>query len=111
MIRPLLLMLAVALSACAHKPPVQEMADARAAVEAARQMPGDAPAARRHLQSAERALAEAAAALKKARYEMARQKALEARKRARMAARIKQKRQHAPVRLLPSGQKEHPNDN
>ncbi|MDX8402585.1 MAG: hypothetical protein R8K47_08140, partial [Mariprofundaceae bacterium] len=70
MIRTLLLATLVLLVACAHKPPVQEMADARQAVETARQIPGDAPAAKRHLKRAEAALAEAAEALRQARYDV-----------------------------------------
>ncbi len=91
MIRSLLLMLALALSACAHKPPVQDMADARAAVETARQLAGDSEAARRHLGRAERALAAAARAMREERFEEARRKAAEARRQAQIAARIKQR--------------------
>lgn len=79
------------LSACASKPPVQEMAEARAAISAARNMEtvgGDEPEA---LISAERALEKASEAIEKKQFERARQLALEAKQKAQQAARIKQR--------------------
>jgi len=82
--------LLLALASCMHQPPAQEMADARAAVKAARELPGESVAAERHLQSAERALEEASEAMRQARYEKARHQAVKARREAQRAARIKQ---------------------
>ncbi|HXH64198.1 MAG TPA: hypothetical protein VNH42_01675, partial [Mariprofundaceae bacterium] len=56
----LFLLFAVALAACAVKPPVQEMAEARSAIEAAKQMHPDQPEAQRELKSAEQSLQQAA---------------------------------------------------
>ncbi|MDQ6991858.1 MAG: DUF4398 domain-containing protein [Mariprofundus sp.] len=78
------------LSACATKPPVQAMSDARSAIKTAQQLPGDMPKAAYYLKSAEQALSEAAQAVKAERYEQARVKAREARRNAQQAARIKQ---------------------
>lgn len=88
--RVLPLMLAILLSACATKPPVQEMAEARSAVKAAREMPGSQPRAGYYLKSAEQSLLEASEAIQQKRYEHARQKAIEAKRKAQWAAQIKQ---------------------
>jgi len=86
------LLLAMLLAACATKPPVQEMAEARSAVKAAREMPGEQPRANAYLKSAEQSLQEASEAIKRERYEHARQKAIEAKRQAQWAAQIKQSR-------------------
>lgn len=88
-----LLVLLLLLSACAHKPPVQEMADARSAIKTAQGMPGDGTMAETYLEKAEEALNEAADAIKQERYERAHNKALEAKRNAQRAALIKQSQQ------------------
>jgi len=88
-----MLILALLLSACMLEPPAQEMADARSALKTAQEMPGQSEAADQYLKSAERALEEAAAAIKIEHYERARSKALKARRDAQQAARMKQKTQ------------------
>lgn len=77
------------LVACASTPPVQEMAEARSAISAARQISDSSPPAEAALQSAEQALEEASRALEAEHYERARQKALEAKRKAQEAARLK----------------------
>jgi len=78
-------------AACAMQPPAQEMSDARSAIKTAQQLPGgDTSKADRYLQSAEEALNEAAEAMRVEEYDRARNKALEARRNAQEAARIKQ---------------------
>ena len=79
-------------AACAMKPPAQEMSDARSAIKTAQQLPGgdNASKADRYLQSAEQALDQAAEAMRAEQYDRARNKALEARRNAQEAARIKQ---------------------
>ncbi|MGE0115253.1 MAG: DUF4398 domain-containing protein [Steroidobacteraceae bacterium] len=72
--------LAAVLTACTVAP-VQEMSDARQAVEAAVRAGGDGKAAQ-SLQEARSALAQAETALKKAQYRLARQLALQARTKA-----------------------------
>ncbi len=74
---------------CAMKPPVQEMAEARAAVAAARELP-DKGEASETMDKAESSLKDAAAAMEGNHYERARRKALEAKREAQRAARIKQ---------------------
>ena len=81
------------LTACAKKPPAQEMADARSAIKTAQQLPGDEAMAEDYLEKAEQALEEAAAAIKEERYERAHNKAIEAKRNAQRAALIKQSRQ------------------
>jgi len=88
--RLLVLPLVLFLSSCATKPPVQEMAEARSAVKTVQEMPGEQPRAALYLQSAEQALQDASDAIKQERYEFARQKAIEAKRQAQWAARIKQ---------------------
>ena len=81
---------AVLLTACAVKPPVQEMAEARSAIESAQQLGGKNPKAGVVLKSAEASLKEAADAIDAERYEKARRKAVEAKRMAQKAARIQQ---------------------
>lgn len=93
--RFLLLMMFLPAAACALKPPVQEMSDARSAVHMAQQLPTQPDARKQgkadaYLKSAESALDEAAEALRAERYDRARSKALEAKRKAQEAARIKQ---------------------
>jgi Domain of unknown function (DUF4398) len=82
----LFLLIAAALAACAVKPPVQEMAEARSAIEAAKQMHPDQPEAKQELKSAEQALQQAADAIDRQQYELARRKAIEAKLKAQHAA-------------------------
>jgi len=78
------------LSACATHPPAQEMSDARSAIKTAQDLPGHTVKADKYLKSAEKALEDAAASIKLERFERARLKALEAKRHAQQAARIKQ---------------------
>ncbi|MFQ5581617.1 MAG: DUF4398 domain-containing protein [Mariprofundaceae bacterium] len=77
-------------TACAMKPPVQEMAEARSAIHMAAELPGNQPKAKAYLKSAEQALEEAAREIDAEHFEHARRKALEAKRNAQQAARIKQ---------------------
>ena len=82
------------LSACAVKPPVQEMSDARSAVQTVHQLPAASnPVANRYLNRAESALQEAAQAMHRQQYLRARQKAVEAKRMAQRAAAAKQQGQ------------------
>jgi len=90
LMRALLLFPLLLLAACMIKPPAQEMSDARSAIKMAQELPGHAYKADVYLKSAEKALEEAAAAIKLERYERARSKALEAKRNAQQAARLKQ---------------------
>lgn len=92
-----LFILLMFLSACAAKPPVQEMSNARAAIKAAQALPGESEKSDRYLKSAETALDEAAEAIRKERYETARSKALEAKRSAQAAARAKQQNADHPT--------------
>jgi len=83
---------AAVFAACTVKPPVQEMAEARSALKTAQEIEGRDARADRYLQSAEEALQEAAGAIDAQQYERARRKAVEARRDAQQAARIKQSR-------------------
>ncbi|MFQ5356115.1 MAG: DUF4398 domain-containing protein [Mariprofundaceae bacterium] len=74
---------------CAMKPPVQEMAEARAAVAAARELP-DKGGSSEIMDKAESSLKDAVSAMDENHYERARRKALEAKREAQRAARIKQ---------------------
>jgi len=80
------LLLTAALVGCAVQPPVQEMAEARSAIDAAKQINSAQPQAKRELKSAEKALQEAATAIDREQYELARRKALEAKRKAQHAA-------------------------
>ncbi len=98
--KPLLLIPLLLLAACVMKPPAQEMSDARSAIKMAQDLPdhgqGDAQAHKKadaYLKSAEQAMAEAATAVRLERYERARSKALEAKRQAQQAARLKQAHQ------------------
>ena len=86
----ILCILLLLFSACAMKPPAQEMADARSAIQTARELPGDEPKADAYLESAEKSLNEAAEAIRQERYERAHMKALEAKREAQRAAFVKQ---------------------
>jgi len=77
-------------AACAMKPPAQEMSDARSAIKTAQQLPGRTSGADRYLHHAKKALDEAVKAISTEQYARARSKALEARRNAQEAARIKQ---------------------
>lgn len=84
--------LTVLLGSCAVKAPVQEMSEARSAIERAQQLDIKSPKAGKVLKSAEQSLKEAAAAIDGKRYEVARRKAVEAKRKAQLAAKIR----HAP---------------
>ncbi len=88
--RLMLLIPLLFLASCVMKPPAQEMADARSAIKMAQELPGQQKKADNFLMSAEKALEEAAAAIQLERYERARNKALEAKRHAQQAARLKQ---------------------
>ncbi|MDQ7001259.1 MAG: DUF4398 domain-containing protein [Ghiorsea sp.] len=85
--------LLLVLSSCASKPPVQAMAEARAAVQSVRVLYVDKEAqqqkAYKHYQSAEQSLLEATQALDEKRYKLAKRKARQAKRQARLAAKIK----------------------
>jgi len=85
-----LLILVLLFAACAMKPPAQEMADARSAIKTASELPGGGEKADAYLKSAEKALEEAAEAIRQERYERAHNKALDAKRKAQRAAFIKQ---------------------
>jgi len=85
-----LLMCCVLMVACVKTPPVQEMSDARSAIEQAQELPGQHDKADAYLKSAEQSLQEAADAIKVEHYERARNKALEAKRNAQKAAKAKQ---------------------
>ncbi len=94
-VKRFLLLLMLLPAACALKPPVQEMSDARSAIHMAQQLPAQQDAAQQrradsYLKSAESALDDAAAELRAEHYERARSKALDAKRKAQEAARIKQ---------------------
>jgi len=76
------------LNACAVKPPVQEMAEARSSVHMAHQLSGKSGDKNRFLQSAEASLREASLAIQEKRYEHARIQALKARREAQRAVKI-----------------------
>jgi len=88
--RLILLIPLLFLVSCVMKPPAQEMSDARSAIKMAQELPGHQKNADSYLKSAEKALEEAAAAIQVERYERARHKALEAKRHAQQAARLKQ---------------------
>jgi len=85
---------ALVVASCATTPPVQEMSEARSAIESARQLGADKPEqksskANLELKSAEQSLQEAADAIDKKYYDLARRKAVEAKRKAQRAAKIK----------------------
>lgn len=87
--RGAVILLLLALSACAAKAPVQEMAEARSAIATAKQLPGDGKG-EAVLKSAEQSLQEAAKAMEAQHFDRARRLALEAKRKAQRAARQKQ---------------------
>ena len=94
-VKRLLIFMLLILASCALKPPVQEMSDARSAIKMAQDLPDGKNATQQskadgYLKSAESALDEAAAAIGNEHYDRARTKALEAKRNAQEAARIKQ---------------------
>ncbi len=94
MIRVLsLVLISLWLGACATKPPVQAMAEARAAVQSVKPLyvteESKKTKAYQYFQSAEQALLEASRALDEKQYVKAKQKAKQAKLKARMAAKIK----------------------
>jgi len=94
-VKRFLLLLMLLPAACALKPPVQAMSDARSAIHMAQQLPPQPDARQQgradaYLKSAESALEEAAEALRAEHFDRARSKALEAKRKAQEAARIKQ---------------------
>jgi len=80
---------AIFLCACAVKPPVQEMAEARSAIESAQQADVKGSKATKILKSAEKSLKEAAEAIDRKHYEMARRKAVEAKRQAQLSVKMK----------------------
>jgi len=90
----LLILMTLGLASCAIKPPVQDMAEARAAVQSVRALyvSDEAKSSKtyQHYQSAEQSLKEASEALAARKYAVAKQKAKQAKYKARMAAKIKQ---------------------
>lgn len=94
MIRFFLIFIFVAgLSACANKPPVQLMAEARDAMKAVQAIYGDDISKKKpayaYYQSAEQSLLEASTALDMKNYDLAKQKARDAKHQARLAAKFK----------------------
>ncbi|MDX8403486.1 MAG: DUF4398 domain-containing protein [Mariprofundaceae bacterium] len=81
--------LTVLLCSCAVKPPVQEMSEARSAIEKAQQLNIKSPKANKVLKSAEQSLKEAASAIDEKHYQVARRKAVEAKRKAQLAAKIR----------------------
>ncbi len=78
------------LASCGAKPPVQEMAEARTAVETAQAIDKSSVPADRELKSAEQALQEASEAIELQQYEKARALAIRAKLKAQKAAHLKQ---------------------
>ncbi|MDQ6955288.1 MAG: DUF4398 domain-containing protein [Mariprofundaceae bacterium] len=81
----------LALLACVMKPPVQEMAEARSAVEMAQKMRALKGGSQLYLKRAEAALQQASEAIRQKKYDKARMQALEARRQAQKSARMSQK--------------------
>ena len=75
------------MSACAAKPPVQEMAEARASVHLAKEMAHERHVSVPALQSAEQALQQAAQDIQRQHYERARIKAVNAKRQAQAVVR------------------------
>jgi len=86
-----ILFLGLLFASCAIKAPVQEMAEARSAVQTAQEMNAKKKPSR-YLQSAEQALQQASDALDVKNYNLARVKAAEARRNAQQAVHILQKK-------------------
>ncbi len=85
---------ALVVAACATTPPVQEMSEARSAIESARQLEQKSSKANLEIKSAEQSLQEAADAIDKKYYDLARRKAVEAKRKAQRAARMKRSTSH-----------------
>jgi len=83
--------IALLLVACATSPPVQEMAEARSAIQTAKGIPNSNLPADLALKSAEQMLKEAADAIREEKFEQARQLALSAKRKAQSAVQYKQK--------------------
>ena len=90
---PALLLFSLILMSCATKPPVQAMAEARAAVQSVRALYDDGKPtdtmAYRYYQSAEKSLMEATEALDQKNYAKAKHEANESKRQARLAAKLK----------------------
>jgi len=86
-----ILFLGLLCTSCAIQPPVQEMAEARSAVQTAQGMSVNKKTSR-YLQSAEQALQQASDALDAKNYNRARVKAAEARRNAQQAVHMLQKK-------------------
>ena len=88
-----LLLSSIILVSCATKPPVQAMAEARAAVQSLRILYQEGKetnsAAYHYYQSAEESLADATKALDEKNYAKAKHEAYEAKRQARLAAKLK----------------------
>lgn len=88
-----LLLTSFVLMSCATKPPAQAMAEARAAVQSVRPLYTDETSKKsvsyRYYQSAEKSLEEAAKALDEKKYAEALHGASEAKRQARLAAKLK----------------------
>ncbi len=84
-------LICMGLAACAAKPPIQEMAEARSSVKVAHQLAEQSSADMPLLQSAEKALKKASQAIQKKRYEYARIQALKAKRDAQQAVQRLQK--------------------
>jgi len=81
----------IMLAACAINPPVQEMAAARSAISIAKSLPDGGDKSAASLKSAEQTLEEAARSIDAEHYDRARQLAVEAKRKAQRAAKLKQK--------------------
>ncbi len=81
----------LSLASCAPKPPVQAMAEARAAVQSLRGLEQDDrnSQAYRYYKSAEQSLRDAAEAMDHKQYAKAKQKAKQAKRQAQLAAKLK----------------------
>lgn len=82
-----LITLLVLVAACAKKPPLQEMSEARSLIETVTQQPTNERSSRR-LQQAEHALKQASSAIDEKKFGLARSKAMEAKRMAQEAARL-----------------------
>jgi len=76
------------LASCVMKPPVQEMVEARSAVEMAQKMSQSESEPNVYLKRAESALQQASEAIEQKKYDRARMQALEAKRQAQKSARV-----------------------
>ncbi|MBF0281021.1 MAG: hypothetical protein HQM07_00405 [Zetaproteobacteria bacterium] len=76
------------MSACAVKPPLQEMSEARSVVKLAHEMQNSDPALQQRLQAADSSLEEATKAIQAKLFETAKRKALAAKREANSVIRI-----------------------